>query len=162
MRLEIEGYRVSHLQDSSGSFHLCRRQVLDNALLTKVFGCGYSFPSPDRLTPERAKSIIWSWTSALQLSRDDMETVISSEDGHWRLKEPHLIKDLPVACVNINSTLHYEWELHFPAKMKTPCQEGFVSAIPRHGKENSNLQKAMKERGIIEARIIGAEHYLTT
>lgn len=144
------------------SFHFCCRQVLDDELLTKVFGCGYSFPSPDRLTPERAKSIIWSWTSELQSSGENKQTMISSEDGHWRLIDPQLMKELPIACVNINSTLHYEWELHFPVDEETLCQEGFLPAIPRHGKENSNLQKAMKESGITEARIIGAEHYLTT
>eukprot|EP00210_Caulerpa_lentillifera_P004079 g3892.t1 len=132
--------------------------ALDNDLLRKVFACGYSFPSPDRISPNRAKAAIWSWAPEAQWD-DNMVVVMSSVDGHWRFKDPHFTSVLPIACVNINSTLHYEWKLHYPSNDNFQCPNGFIPAIPRHGKENSNLQEAMKKDGIIETRLIGAELY---
>lgn len=35
--------------------------ALDSSVLTEIFDCGFNFPSPDNLTPERAMSAIWSW-----------------------------------------------------------------------------------------------------
>ena len=38
-----------------------RRPVLDEELLPEAVACSLAQPAPDRLTPRRAASAIWSW-----------------------------------------------------------------------------------------------------
>ena len=55
-----QGY-ISSQRQLQGSCHMQRRPLLDELTLPGVSRCGLSVPCPDRVTPMRVASSMWSW-----------------------------------------------------------------------------------------------------
>ena len=134
------------------------RPILDKATLPHAFDCGINFPSPDRLTPERAAATVWSWAPGnpptkhwmAQANNGSMCVYISSADGRWRVDQ--CTSAIPVACRKLGESLRWSWALE--TSKSSGCPAGYVAGAPRHALENNALQDMLSRDGILSGRLV--------
>ncbi|GMH38746.1 hypothetical protein BSKO_06630 [Bryopsis sp. KO-2023] len=128
---------------------------LNKGTLPKILNCGINFPSPDRLTPQRAAAAIWSWASGEPQTtpgaRENECAFISADDGRWKAGLCSRINQTPVSCWK---TAHNRsnWSVGFEGV----CLDGSKPGSPRHAKENEKLHQLLKETGL-ESMALGGE-----
>jgi len=124
--------------------------LLNETTIPGLVVCDLNILSPDNLTPERATSMIWTWSETTYSDGTTPSgSLLNSTDTRWY----HIFdsREFPVACSNTSST-DFDWiisDVSVPFTLaSTACNDPYTFFLPLNPLDNVKLADLAGSQGV--------------